>query len=294
MFMGPRILIEACEEFGVDQIVYASTGKAMRPFSPDTYASTKKLSEWLLARKAQEEKMLISAGRFTHVADKSPFSEKLANWIDNGEVVKLHSSEAMFYVQSSLESSQLLTLAALEAEKGTFNIAAISNLGYPINLADLAIGAIKKKSSSSPIYFSGYEPGYEEKAYPGLYDPLTAGDVSPLICALEAPLVRPNNSSSGIDVFPVLVGSTTELEQKLEQIRAFSLSDSNTARLKDEVRELSWGVLESRLRFTPEEIVARAAKLAVNINNRSSYYLDPDHQTIDQTNISAHQANGRS
>ena len=38
----------------------------------------------------------------------------------------------------------------------------------------------------TPIYISGYDRGYEPIPFPGLYDPLTAGEVSPLLSAFEA------------------------------------------------------------------------------------------------------------
>ncbi len=51
---------------------------------------------------------------------------------------------------------------------------------------DVALGVLIRTGSATPIYFSGYDPGYEEVPFPGLYDPMIAGDVSPLLNAFEA------------------------------------------------------------------------------------------------------------
>ena len=61
----------------------------------------------------------------------------------------------------------------------------ITDLGWPVSLIDVALGVLASKRSRTPVYISGYDPGYEEVAFPGLYDPATAGDVSPLMNAFE-------------------------------------------------------------------------------------------------------------
>src|ERR1700759_2347693 len=92
------------------------------------------------------------------------------DWARSGDdaVVRLHSSEIAFYIQSARESAQLLLIAGLGATTGQFNVHSITDLGW-----------------RAPIYFSGYDRGYEEIAFPGLYDPMTAGEVSPLMNAFE-------------------------------------------------------------------------------------------------------------
>jgi len=52
---------------------------------------------------------------------------------------------------------------------------AITDLGWPLSLLDVALGVLISTSSATPIYFSGYDPGYEEVPFPGLYDPMTRG-----------------------------------------------------------------------------------------------------------------------
>ena len=63
---------------------------------------------------------------------------------------------------------------------------AIRDLGMPTNLLDLALAVASESTELRPIYVAGYEPGYQDSFYPGLYDPETAADVTPLLNAFEA------------------------------------------------------------------------------------------------------------
>ncbi|MET9519986.1 hypothetical protein [Streptomyces sp. NPDC002994] len=59
-----------------------------------------------------------------------------------------------------------------------------------MSLLDLALGTVAEQGRAVPVKVVGYEPGYEEQPYPGLYDPRYSGDVSPLINSLEARRTR--------------------------------------------------------------------------------------------------------
>src|SRR6201995_1530205 len=184
---GTRNVLQAAADAGVPQVVCASTGKALRPYSPDMYAASKRAAEWVAYTCAHAVDMRISAGRFTHVGDNSIVLHRLYDWARGGEdaVVRLHSSEIAFYIQSALESAQLLLIAGLGAVRGEFRIHSITDLGWPVRLLDLAVGVLADHRCPAPLYFSGYDRGYEEISFPGLYDPMTAGEVSPLMNAFE-------------------------------------------------------------------------------------------------------------
>jgi hypothetical protein len=124
---------------------------------------------------------LCSGSRFTRVLDNSIVFDRLLDWAaaEDG-VIRLHPNIA-FYVQSA----QLLPLAFLGAWQGEFRAHAMTELGWSISLLDAALGVLAQQHSRSPIYFSGYDPGYEEVPFPGLYDPATASDVSSLLNAFE-------------------------------------------------------------------------------------------------------------
>ena len=115
--LGTRTVLTAAAEAGVPQVVCASTGKALRPYSPDMYTASKRAAEWVASGVAASSDMLVSAGRFTHVLDNSIIYQRLLSWADEtGEgVIRLHSPDIAFYVQSALESAQLLLLACLGA-----------------------------------------------------------------------------------------------------------------------------------------------------------------------------------
>ena len=202
--LGTRNVLAAAAAAGVPQVVCASTGKALRPYSPEIYTASKRAAEWTASVAAASGELLVSAARFTHVLDNSIVYERLLDWADAGAaadgghragtdpstgeaaVVRLHGSSIAFYVQSALESAQLLLIAYTGAAPGEFRVHAITDLGWPVSLIDVALGVLASKQSRTPVYISGYDPGYEEVPFPGLYDPATAGDVSPLLNAFEA------------------------------------------------------------------------------------------------------------
>jgi NAD(P)-dependent dehydrogenase (short-subunit alcohol dehydrogenase family) len=64
--LGTRTVLAAAPDAGVPQVVYASTGKAMRPFSPDIYAASKRAAEWIASDVAGGDDM-VGADRH-HIA----------------------------------------------------------------------------------------------------------------------------------------------------------------------------------------------------------------------------------
>ena len=199
--LGTRNVLAASVQAGVPQVVCASTGKALRPYSPDVYTASKRAAEWLAASTAATHGLRVAAARFTHVVDNSLIYLRLLFWARQG-VIRLHGPDISFYAQSALESAQLLLVAGLASQAGQFRVHAISDLGWPICLLDLALDVLARAGSATPIYFSGYGSGYEESPFPGLYDPATAGEVSPLVNALEASQVS-RSTCAMVDAVPV-------------------------------------------------------------------------------------------
>jgi len=85
---GTRNVITAAETYGVGHVVIASTGKALRPYTPDVYCASKRVVEWLAARAAAHSQTRYSAARFTHVVDNSIVHARLLYWRE-GDVVRL-------------------------------------------------------------------------------------------------------------------------------------------------------------------------------------------------------------
>jgi len=272
--LGTRNVVEAAAEAGVPQVVCASTGKALRPYSPDVYTASKRAAEWLVSRAAGATGTLYSAARFTHVVDNSIVYRRLQRWADGG-VVRLHSPDIAFYAQSALESAQLMLVAGLSARPGLFQIHAITDLGWPVSLLDLALGLLSRTGSEAPVYFSGYERGYEEIPFPGLYDPATAGDVSPLLNSFEAArAIRPTCPMT--DSFLLEMASDPEPGKHLRALAQICELTQDPQIVRSALDDLSWSLLDVALSAAPAAALARSAALADP--HRSG--LGPAHQRI--------------
>ncbi len=275
--LGTRNVLTAAAAAGVPQVVCASTGKALRPYSPDMYTASKRAAEWVAATVAGASDMLCTAGRFTHVLDNSIIYKRLLSWAEKpeGGVIRLHGTEIAFYVQSALESAQLLLLASLGGQRGEFRIHAISDLGWPVSLLDLALDILARSGSRTPIYVSGYDRGYEEIPFPGLYDPLTAGDVSPLLNAFEA--------GAGVDSpCPMVDAFRVEMAQEPGAVKLLGALAGVCDRTEDPnavrgaLNELSWSLLDASLSAAPGRALARAAAMA----QRHRESLGADHRRV--------------
>ncbi len=242
------------------QIVYASTGKAIRPFTPDTYAMSKKVSEWLIARETQRGNIRGSGACFTHVVDNSIIHQRLQYWIATNSPIRLHSPDNLFYMQLARESAHLLLNAGLEVDSDRLTLQAIRDLEWPINLLDLALGAIARAGASTPIYLSGYESGYEEHPWPGLYDPIHSFEVSPLINSIEAPQATPSVTCPQVDRFPVEVAASSTFTKRLQTLGRLCVEGAPAAELHRAKDALSWAMLDSRLRRVPRADLEHTAQ----------------------------------
>jgi hypothetical protein len=294
---GTRNVLAAAEAAGVPRVVCSSTGKALRPYSPEIYTASKRAAEWVASGVAARGDVLCSAARFTHVLDNSLIYRRLLAWAGSGKggdgeggqdweagqdgeggpggVIRLHAADIAFYVQSAVESAQLLLLAGLGAQRGEFRVHAITDLGWPISLLDVALGVLKRTASATPIYFSGYDPGYEEVPFPLLYDPATAGDVSPLLNSFEAAAAA-QPPCPGVDAFrldmaaePLPAKLVTALEEVCERA-------PGADPVRGALGELSWSLLDAALRAAPRPALERAAALARSHRDVQC----PDHRRV--------------
>jgi len=257
--LGTRNVIAAAAQCGVSQVVFASTGKALRPYSPDVYAASKRVAEWLVSRAAARGAASYSAVRFTHVVDNSIIHARLLEWCEGG-VIRLHSPDVAFYAQSALESAQLLLGASVGAVAGALRVHAITDLGWPVSLLDMALGALARTGSAAPIYLSGYDRGYEAVPFPGLYDPGTAGGVSPLLNAFEA--ARAGCSlCPGADAFPLEVAPVPGLAERMQALDDVCAGTQQPGPVRAALDELSWSLLDGTLKAVPCQALARAAGL---------------------------------
>jgi len=279
--LGARSVLAAAAAAGTGQVVCASTGKALRPFSPDVYTASKRVAEWVAFGFAASGELPVSAVRFTHVVDNSIIHQRLQNWAASSAVIRLHSPQIAFYVQSAVESAQLLMLAALDqrpASQGRLPIRAITDLGWPVSLLDLTLGVLAARDSDAPVYLSGYDPGYEEVPFPGLYDPATAGELSPLLNAFEAAAVVPSDCPM-TNVFEAAFAPEPRAAELSAELAAVCSETDEPQRVRAALRDLSWALLDATLAVAPPQALSRAARLA----NRHVATLTADHRRILQT-----------
>jgi nucleoside-diphosphate-sugar epimerase len=257
--LGTRNVIDAAAEFDVPQVVCASTGKALRPYSPDVYTASKRAAEWLLSAAAASGGTSYSAARFTHVVDNSLIYARLLEWCEGG-VIRLHSADIAFYAQSAVESAQLLLGAGLGARPGALRVHAITDLGWPVSLLDVALGVLARSGSATPVYFSGYDRGYEATPFPGLYDPVTAGGLSPLLSAFEAARIE-QSPCPAADAFALEMAAGPALDERLLALDDICARTQEPAPVRAALDELSWSLLDATLRAVPHQALIRAARL---------------------------------
>jgi nucleoside-diphosphate-sugar epimerase len=283
---GTRNVLDAAARAGVPQVVCASTGKALRPYSPDVYTAAKRAAEWLMAEAAASGALRCSAARFTHVVDNSIVYQRLRTWAAAGQpgrtkdaaadqVIRLHSPDIAFYAQSARESAQLLLAAYLGAADGELRLCAITDLGLPVSLLDLAVGVLAETGSDTPVYLCGYDAGYEQASFPALYDPLTAGDVSPLLNAFEAADLTESPASMA-DAFRLAFAADQRLPKQLRALEDDCARTRDPAVLRESLSDLSWPLLDAALAVAAPRALRRAACLT----GRHAATMPPVHQRM--------------
>jgi nucleoside-diphosphate-sugar epimerase len=276
--VGTEVVLRACRSSGVDVTVAASTGKAMRLYTSDVYASTKQLVEYQVARAGVDGVMATGCARFTHVVDNSLIYGKLRRWASTGEPVRLHGPSVDLYVQSAREAAELLlsTAAMARSRPGSGRITAIGDLGWPpIDLLGLAMDVVREEHSDSSIVSVGFPAGYEESVYPGTLDPWTSGDHSPLLNALE--VARPPGAATGlpsIDSTDVVAGSG-EVDAALVSLEA-TLRAPTPEAVRQRLAVACMAMLRWRLACAPEDAVA-----SMFARGRSYGAASGDHWLID-------------
>jgi nucleoside-diphosphate-sugar epimerase len=285
--LGARNVLAAAASSGVRQVVLASTGKALRPYSPEVYTASKRAAEWVAASAAASGELTCSAARFTHVIDNSIIHGRLLEWAvseaDGATLIaaagrtaiRLHSAHIAFYAQSALESAQLLLIAMLGAVPGELRVHAIADLGWPVSLLDVALGVLAAANSRTPVYISGYDPGYEEVAFPGLYDPATAGDVSPLLNTFETAAVAMSPCAM-VDAFRLELAAGPAAPKLLASLEAECARGACDSEIRHALDDLSWSLLDATLTAAPPAVLARCAAL---IRPHESA-ISPAHQRI--------------
>ncbi|MFR9800846.1 polysaccharide biosynthesis protein [Pseudonocardia sp. RS010] len=266
---GSRNVFRAAEEVRARRLVFASTGKAVRYFTRDVYAATKKLGESLLS---EVNLPVTSAVRFTHVVDNSLILGKLRQWCEGG-TIRLHSPDIAFHGQSALESAQLMVAAAERSGQLT-----LRNLEWPFSLLDLALGVRAEAGSSAPIYFCGYEAGYEAGVHRASYDPATAGDAGPLINALESYSCEPILAEQANRI-SVRGRQSEAVKVRIAELASACADGAPDDRLRRVLGEAGWSALRACLHSAPPDDLQRFGSFVASAH--PGEVADPDHALVD-------------
>ena len=261
---GTVNVVEACRRSGA-RMVYSSTGKALRPFSGDIYAGSKKLSEWVVAEAMAAGDLVASAARFTHVVDNSIIASRFRAWTDSGTPLRLHGPHISFYLQSAREAAQLLMCTGVDAVSGQLRLGAIRDLGWPIELTELALGWLSGCDRKSPIYFCGFEAGYEDIPYPGLYDPRLSGDRSPLLNAFEVASATGSAHSPDVDLCSIEPRTAPRVKALITTLGQQAALCADPRVLRGLLRECGWLMLEDSLESMPTAVLARHVEFVGSI-----------------------------
>ncbi len=184
--LGCDHIIQLCEKNQVEACIFSSTGKASRYFTPDIYAASKKIAEWLFSDNSQPRQCKYGIVRFTHVIENSPVSADLEDRVANG-LVSMHAPDRHIYTQNIEESVNLLLNALTILKPGQTKLLAVKDIGWPINTLDIALHKILRSGRTDiPIYFKGIPAGYERHVFMGQLDLSGDREILPMLNVLEA------------------------------------------------------------------------------------------------------------
>jgi glycosyltransferase involved in cell wall biosynthesis/NADP-dependent 3-hydroxy acid dehydrogenase YdfG len=219
---GSENIIKLCEKYNVEACIFSSTGKASRYYTPDVYAGSKKVAEWLFSDRLDTKKSLYGIVRFTHVVENSPISAELDRRVEQG-LVSLHAPDRFTYAQNVTESVYLLLNALTMLERGTAKLFAVNDLGWPINTLNIALHKIVMAGGNIPLYFKGVPKGYEQHMFMGHLDLSGKKGIVPMLNVLEIDTSYLSPARDTV-VSTIHTFSSPLLATCLDQIKRASLS----------------------------------------------------------------------
>lgn len=263
--LGTMNVIRAVARLDGTHLAIASTGKALRPFSRDVYAGSKKAAEWVARQAAAQARSTMSAVRFTHVVDNSIILGRLQEWCRQREPIRLHDARSMFYIQSAREAAQLIIGSALDPIPGVLTVEAIRDLGWPMSLLDLAVGVSASTGSCSPIQVCGYEAGYESSPYPALYDPAASGDRSPLFSSLEVAALQDAPHCAAVDRLLAPALPAPAADRRVAALGRISRTRSDRDTMREAIVRAGWATLQAIVHALPDPVLSRHDHLVAGL-----------------------------
>jgi nucleoside-diphosphate-sugar epimerase len=185
--LGTQNVIRLCEEYGIENCIFSSTGKTSRYFTTEVYAASKKFAEWQFARAAQAGNVTYGMVRFTHMLENSLFCEQMSNKVQQSKTVNVHAPHRYVTAQNLVEAVHLLLNGLVLSVPGKLRFLTVRNLGWPTETLEVALYKILESGKNLPIYFQGLLPGYEEPFFMGQFDWSKPTEIHLLINVLEDP-----------------------------------------------------------------------------------------------------------
>jgi NADP-dependent 3-hydroxy acid dehydrogenase YdfG len=224
---GSLNIIECCEKYQVAGCIFSSTGKASRYFTPDIYAGSKKIAEWVFSDRAKSSNCQFGIVRFTHVVENSPISAELDTRVAQG-LVSLHAPDRHIYAQNISESVNLLLKSLTTLKSGTTEILSVRDIGWPVNTLDVALHKILQSGKNIPIYFKGLPAGYERHVFMGQLDLSGKREMLPMLNVLEGINAKVDAASNTVTA-PIIPFDNIVLVHALAQIQRVSITtDADT------------------------------------------------------------------
>ncbi len=184
--LGCDHILQLCEKNQIEACIFSSTGKASRYFTPDIYAASKKIAEWLFSDNSKPRLCKYGIVRFTHVIENSPVGSDMDERVAKG-LVSMHAPDRHIYTQNVEEAVGLLLNALTILKPGQTKLLAVRDIGWPINTLDLALHKILMSGRTDiPIYFKGIPAGYERHVFMGQLDLSGEREILPMLNVLES------------------------------------------------------------------------------------------------------------
>jgi nucleoside-diphosphate-sugar epimerase len=235
--LGTLNIVKACDETGVKQCVFSSTGKASRYFTEEIYAGTKKLCEYILDTYAKRGKVRYGMVRFTHILDNSLMNQQLMNECDKNDFIAVHCPGKFVTAQNVSEAAYLMLNALIYSEENQCNFLLVRNLEWPVESLEMALYYIKRSGRAIPVIFMGNPVGYTEKFFRGQMDWANPQELNLLINVYEQKYRRYNHDSD------IIISHTSPIDgnlvdKVLNNIERATGEDDNKTYLIDGLKQI--------------------------------------------------------
>jgi NAD(P)-dependent dehydrogenase (short-subunit alcohol dehydrogenase family) len=262
--LGTRNIIQVCEQHGVLQCIFSSTGKSAKYLTTQVYAATKKIAEWLFAQAAQTGRVQYGMVRFTHILGNSSVCQQIDSKIQAHTVINIHAPNRYIVAQNADEASHLLLNALILSTPNQLKLITVRNLGWPVETLEIALYKIAQSGQSLPIYFQGVQAGYEEPFFIGEVDWSDPKFIFTLINALETPQ-RVIDSSGDMYVTHLPPFSTDVLTKNLSALEdLFADPETPDIKIKKGVAETVRQMTHSILVRTDPHKLAQILRWSIN------------------------------